>query len=496
MKKILCIILAALTVLPLVACSTDGGKTSTDPTNVGPVRTIDDDGLPELNFNNETVVFLTEATGNEINSHASDLYRDSINNDVLNDVIYNRTKKVEERLGIKLKFQIETTRAAHAVCNDSVLTGLDEYQLLGGQAAHTYSSVHGGYYLNLLDKKNSKYLDLEREWWNPYMVENATVYGNCSVITGALSLSYVRSSFATLIGKAFAEDHNIDIDFYQLVRDGKWTVEKQLEIIKGLYSDVTGDGKSMDDMYGFIIDDTGSLDGYWGAFEMSLLKRTDDGGFEIDNDHKRITDAVTKVYEMMYENQDIYTVRILDLINEGVEAYEIIPDTFGNNQVLFATSALDACDRTELRNMKGDYGIIPMPKWDEYQSDYYTYLSVLFDVYAIPKTVRNSDMASATLEALAIESYKYVAPAYYNKVLNGRYMSDPDSSEMLDIITTNVKLPSDWVFAFALDRMPLETFRYLLRDGKSTFSSYWRGNGKKYERALKTMLEDYKKLDD
>ena len=162
---------------------------------------------------------------------------------------------------------------------------------------------------------------------------------------------------------------------------------------------------------------------------------------------------------MMYENQDIYTVRILDLINEGVDAYEIIPDTFGNNQVLFATSALDACDRTELRNMKGDYGIIPMPKWDEYQSDYYTYLSVLFDVYAIPKTVRNSDMASATLEALAIESYKYVAPGYYNKVLNGRYMSDPDSSEMLDIITTNVKLPSDWVFAFALDRMPLETFR-------------------------------------
>ena len=133
MKKILCIILALLTVLPLVACSTDGEKTNVPSTNAGPVRTVENDGLPELNFNNETVVFLTEAIGNDINSRASDLFRDTINNDVLNDAIYNRAKKVEERLGIKLKFQIETTTPSHTVCNDSVLTGLDEYQLLGGR---------------------------------------------------------------------------------------------------------------------------------------------------------------------------------------------------------------------------------------------------------------------------------------------------------------------------------------------------------------------------
>lgn len=483
-------------VTAFASCNNDAGSSSTATKgNDGPVRTVEDDGLPKLNFNNETIVFITEGSGSGANTHASDLFRDSVNNDVLNDAIYNRTKKVEERLGVKLKFQVETTKSAHDVCNASVLTGLDEYQILGGKAAHTYSSIHVGYYLNLLDKKNSKYLDLNREWWNQYMIKNSTIYDNCSVITGALSLSYVRDSFAMFYGKKVAENNKISTDFYQLVRDGKWTVNKQLEIITGLYSDLTGDGKTMDDTYGLLIDDCSTLDAFYSAFDIALLKRTDDGGLAENSSKEKIYDAVTKMYSMMYENRDVYLFRQIPLDEQGIDSDDAKSEAFANNQALFSVMTLGDCSREELRNMDGEYGILPMPKWDEYQEDYYTFVADGFEVYALPKTIQNVDAVSATLEALAIESYKYVAPAYYNKVLNGRYMSDPDSSEMLDKITTNVSLSPEWVFAFAFKKLAQDSFRYLLRDGKSSFQSWWKGNSKKYLKEVKFVLDNYQKLE-
>ena len=78
------------------------------------------------------------------------------------------------------------------------------------------------------------------------------------------------------------------------------------------------------------------------------------------------------------------------------------------------------------------------------------------------------------------------------------YTDDPrtnPNAKMLDKITTNVKLTPEWIFAFALERMPQYSFRYLLRDGDSNFKTYWRQSHKKYTKALSNMLDDYIKLE-
>ena len=495
MIRIISLILAALMLLSVVACSDGSGSPTGDSTSAGPVRTIDDDGLPELDFGGKTVTLITSSLG--YNDNGSDMYRKTITNDVLNDAIYNRKEKVEERLKVDLNIYIETVENSHAVVIDSVLTGLDEYQILGGWSAHTYSSVHLGYFYNLLHKDNAKYLDISREWWNQYMIENSTVYDNCSVITGALSLTYVKDAYATFFDKAYAAEHGIDsADLFSLVRQGKWTKDKELELIKGMYSDVTGDGKTEDDCYGIIMSNDALLDTFWSAYDVSLLKRTDDGGIEFNTNQEKVADMIESVYGMVFENSDIYTYDWTSYADDGAGIDDYITEAFAADQCLFSILKLKECDRQSLRNMKEGYGIIPLAKWDELQPDYYTYIGDRFEVYTIPKTARDTDATSATLEALAIESYKYVAPAYYNKVLNGRYMTDPDSSEMLDIVTTNVRLPTDWVFAFALKKMPQEALRYLISEQhSSSFSSFWRANKRKYMNELEYVLGNYRKID-
>jgi hypothetical protein len=43
-------------------------------------------------------------------------------------------------------------------------------------------------------------------------------------------------------------------------------------------------------------------------------------------------------------------------------------------------------------------------------------------------------MCAAVLEAMAYHSYRLVRPAYYETVLSERYMQDPQSNEVLDLI--------------------------------------------------------------
>lgn len=101
---------------------------------------------------------------------------------------------------------------------------------------------------------------------------------------------------------------------------------------------------------------------------------------------------------------------------------------------------------------------------------------------------------SATLEALAIESYKSVAPVYYDRILNGRYMRDLESSEMLDRVVDNIKLDYAWIHTFAMEKMAQMELRYLLRDGNSSFASHWRANRKRYSSSLTDLLKAYEKL--
>ena len=55
-----------------------------------------------------------------------------------------------------------------------------------------------------------------------------------------------------------------------------------------------------------------------------------------------------------------------------------------------------------------NYGIIPIPKYDETQENYATLLGNPFSLYAIPKDSVTPDMAGAVLECMASESYRIV----------------------------------------------------------------------------------------
>ena len=113
---------------------------------------------------------------------------------------------------------------------------------------------------------------------------------------------------------------------------------------------------------------------------------------------------------------------------------------FAQGQGAMATLRIMALENSIMRDMPQEYGVIPMPKFDEQQDGYNTLLHDQFTVVAIPTTVKGErlDMVSSVMEAMASSSYKIVKPVYYEETLRTKIATDPQSALMMDIITEGI----------------------------------------------------------
>ena len=476
-------LLAVMMLTALPSCFADGGETREASTIDG--RDVDD-GIPDgLNYNGKTVTFLSNTY------EMGTVVRDTINNDILNDALYNRKFKVNERLGVKLNFVADDE--AYDKASTSILTGLDEYQILSDSSGEMLKLAASN---GLIDYNGDllTYVNLDHQWYNPYFREKVSIYGKLYGITGSLSLSSIMKCSVTAFNPIVLEEQGITENLYETVRRGKWTIAKELDLIKKCYSDTTGNGVTQDDAFGLCFDNSSALDYFWSAFDLSLMKRTDDGGLELTDNTEKFVSAIELVYSMMYENPNVNCFD-QDECDEG-GAGEYGPTLLAENRTLFIMTTLNACGSEIMRGMKAEYGVLPMPKWDEYQDDYYTCLRDGFVLIGVPKTNRNTEMTSAVIEALSSEAYATVIPAYYERILKYRYMNDLDSMKMLDLITANINMDYALIHGFALSQFSTEAFRTLLRAEKCNFASFWRIGKRKYTRELQNMLSQYESFDD
>ena len=93
------------------------------------------------------------------------------------------------------------------------------------------------------------------------------------------------------------------------------------------------------------------------------------------------------------------------------------------------------------------YCIVPCPKYDVDQENYITVMGNPFTLYATFVKSENKEMASAFIECMASEGYRKVTPAVFELSLKTKYVNDPVSSEMYDIIRANITYDLGRIFS-------------------------------------------------
>lgn len=450
-KKILAVLLAALMLAPTITSCSDNATTSSETTeNDTTVLSVEEeteagsddidsrasisDDLPEADYGGQEFRVLTTEGGAIYGfDYSSEIISEELNGDACNDAVYNRNLEIENRFGTKITCQMHATPASYI--GTLVQSGTDEYDIVGMYNFLAYNALSANAVLNWLDVPH---IDLDKPWHNSLANDSATINNRLYAICSDLAITSMLYTHAFFFNGTLIEQYGYTADdMYSLVKEGKWTIDKAIEITSPIYTDVDGNGVRDDtDVYGFGYSIWNAADVWLAAFDQPICT-TSDNGIEMSFMTDKTVAIVEKLCSWHYDS---------NCFHEYPAIYEE-ETRMRDGTLVFAPirfkAAFDA-----LRDMEDPYCIIPYPKWDEAQSQYLTNADDKFTVFTVPMTaVNNLEFVGVIYEALCAESYKTVYPTYYDTALKGKYSSDPTTAEMIDLVMSGRNF--DFSFQFA-----------------------------------------------
>lgn len=472
MKKLTTILLLIAMLLPLASCGNGGTNnaetsgnvsaesetTGADTTESETTRLDYPDDLPEKDFGGKTYTVLGE--GMSVYFHA-----DELTGEVLNDALYNRDVKVGERFNAKIALS-ETADAQTTIdtAKASVQAGEDEYAAVVSFVIYMGMAVTNNIFQPVSDLP---YVNLSQPWWSASNLTDLTYRGKTFLVMGDFDMSGLSQTKCMFYNKDLAETFGLP-DIYETVRSGQWTKDKINELCEGTYVDVNGDGrKDEGDQYGYAVDSKGDFNGLLWAFGKRLFEQQSDGTYKDVYFDEKLVSMVEWCYDI--KNNHDYTWTDGNW-NTGYNAFMLEKTLIANGYI--------SMTQWGMRDLETDYAILPCPKWDEAQQNYYTYVEGSHSIAGVLTTAQDKEFVGCLMEALNAESWKTVRPAYYDSCLKYKGARDEDSVEMLDILMDGRLFDFGYVYggwgaAFWL--------QYCINDNNSTdIASYYESKKKEW----------------
>ena len=262
-------------------------------------------------------------------------------------------------------------------------------------------------------------------------VASLSIGGKLYWTLGDINIMDNDATWSDIFSKQLITDYNLE-NPYELVRGNKWTISKMYELAKAVVTDINGDGTiGVDDRVGHLSEVSNTYGMFIGAGEAIAKKDGDDLPY-LSMDSERAAGVITGILDLMLDTDttllaDNYTGKYNNPWDD------LTRPMFMDNRGLFYTIGLGTVNL--LRDMKSDFGILPIPKYDSEQVEYYHYVHPWSaSTVSVPSTNRDTAFTGFILEAMAARSMYTLTPAYYEVTLTNKVMRDTDSEEMLDII--------------------------------------------------------------
>ena len=492
MKRNLALILALLMLSSsAVACSNNGGNS--DETKGGTAETTGgataesteetedpnarlDSGLDKADFDGYTFhIFVHDQVTNDFDA-------EDITGEPINDAMYQRTTTVQDNANVTIEPVIVAAdmRGGQKPLGNSVTAGTNDYDLVCMSAYSSCNALIAGYFQNLNAIQN---LDLSKPWWDQYSVEEFSFKDAVFQVTGDISIGDNKQTFCIYFNKTLANNYQLD-NMYEMVDNGTWTIDNFRTLAEKIDGnlDYDNDGNHVndpDDIYGIYIWDDIMM-GIVNAAGIRCCTIGDDGNLALTLNSERFVDAFNKFSAYAYD-KDL----TCEYQRNGYDKdYGEI--AFSESRALFYMKNLGSA--VKFREMEDDFGILPLPKFDESQERYYnSAASWGLPLYSVPKSSFSAEELARTgyiTQALAYESLYTLTPAYYEQTLQNKVSRDVESSRMLDLLFATRCYDFGWYFEIGTYN---EAIMNLLRSYSTDVSSMY----KKFEKVADKTLKKY-----
>ena len=462
----------------------------TETTSELDARKAIDDELPDEDFEGAVFTILT------YDQCKTDVYSEEANGEVINDAVFERNQTVSERFNTEIEVNsLATNSEVTNFINTTVMAGDEAFQLVSNHVVQLGSIVMQDLLMNWYD---IPYIDFSKPWWSPSTTEDLT-YGDDKAIlaVGDLALSSLTGTYCYFYDKTDAETYKLE-NLYDVVWEGRWTLDYLMNVTKDIYEDLNGNGeRDSDDYYGMTQQMKSALNAYLWSCGGKVMQKNSEGIPELVYKSERTNTIVEKLYQLCYESEGVCTQRDFDQSMVTSSADEVIhyinAISFRENLTLMTAGTLDMTINY-FRDKETEYGILPYPKLDESQDEYYTMVDGYHSALAVPKSVQNLEFVGIITEALNAESYKTVFPAYYEVALKTKYTYDDESIQMLDMIVDSRVFDFGYVYD-AFKGMSF-IFQRLIGDNKSKdFESYYAQNSSAAIEYYNDLLEYFEEME-
>ena len=471
-KKILCLFLAGLMLASVVAC----GEPEESPDDTGVNTTVEVDtaevkpNLPEKNYKGDTFTVLG----------ASDAFKyvlsSKTNGEVVNDAVVEANLSVSNQFNIKFDTLTIENDMDTGMIQGFIMAGDDVYDVAYLHDCTTATASLQGWFLNINDLP---YMDTSAQWWPQFTVDSLTLNGKMYYYSNYASYQSLAWTRACFFNQKLLTEYRLESP-YDLVRNDSWNLDKITEMSTSIYNDLNGDGiQDKTDLLGFafVAYPYGWLESF--GIEMYQKEAADSAVLLLDTSNERSYTLIDKLHTWFYSGSDSVYVDFLES-SDGNQM-------FAEDHVAFTFAAVgELAPMSVEANI--DYGIVPIPKIDKNQEDYYAGCNDR--LFSVPNTVKDQEQIGIVLEAMAYAGYKYLLPAYCEKTLQTRFATDPDCGEMLNLIFEKQVISFAYLFANAVPsgiqyRFIADTVKY------NKVASFYKSKERPEKRLMQKITEFY-----
>lgn len=488
--KIFSLILCLLTVVSLVASCANGGGDDTSAPSAQTTAAAGDqseDSADDTEFQEDKLGKMN--LGTEINVLAwkdvehEEFESEGTNGDLVNDAIFTRNAVVCDRLGITINWIREDgdsdyrSQWNNKIAN-AITSGLHEYDVAAGYSLSITLDASSGYLYNMLDTDKCPYLDFAAPWWSALLVKQGTIKDKLFFGSGDISRNALEMMYVCFVNTDLLEDHNLE-NPQNLVDSGDWTYAKFIEMCKGIYR---GDGSKNEDEDTFGYMCSGIHQDPWFYGSGALICEINDDGNIVESP-SFFSDKVINTIDMI---QALYSS--LDGIYTSSVKHQ---KAFRDGRLLFCTDRCRVSHKVLAENADCHYLVVPCPKYDKDQERYYTVMGNPFTMYGIISDTPKKAECSAFIECMASEGYRNITPAVFELSLKTKYVNDPTSARMYDIVREN--LVYDIGRLFSTDLIGQGTFRNSLSSGSNNWAAQHKGVSNNIKTACKKLNAAFNK---
>lgn len=502
--RIIALLCALLMVVPaLVACANtnEPGETTVPVADTKgpdePGKVVDDnldedgywkDDLPsDLNYNTSVMILYWD----DVERPEFEILEEDTDVDMIKEAIYRRNITTEERLGVTFEW-VGTPgdsgdRAKFVAFAKNAYENGTYYDIVA-----TYSRTAGMLLteglIQDLNQIEDSHINTAQPWWPKTMLETCSIEDSLFFVSGDISTNVLHFMYAVYYNMDMLKNMHIE-DPIALVDSKTWTIDKLIELSSDLYVDLDQDSSpSEGDQYGFC-STYFHLDAFYtGSDMMCLVAGDDENPVKISDEFfgDKTTDLVDKLGRW-FESGDTYVNPYKGSLNYYVP--------FDEGNCAFRLDRVYVADNIHhngaLRDADFEYGILPVPLYNEDQEDYITVVGNPFTLWCVMHKASDPTMSSAVIECLASEGYRKTSPMIFENNMKYRYTPDTegkgDGARMFDIIRASIAFDLGRIFSDSLEfmsEMPSKT---------AASSKSWASEKAGYKKILNRAIVDLNK---